>query len=75
LKQLLLQKDIPLEDVEVLKYKFDSTAFITILQTEIDLWETISIVKFKNEKIWWTAKFDKLPDTQSILSALTDPYF
>ena len=69
LRQQLLRQDTTLKDVEIIKCKIDPTLFIALLVTEYNWWESISIVKFQKGQILWTARFDTLPSSQSILSA------
>jgi hypothetical protein len=69
LKQTLLRQDSSLEDVIVIKCKAKADLFITILAKQTDWWEDIKVVNYSNGYILWTAKFDTLPSSQSILSA------
>ena len=69
LRQVVLGQDLSLKDVTIIKFSADPNLFITILVREKDWWEDIQIVNFSNGHILWTAKFDTLPSSQSILSA------
>ena len=69
LKQILLNKNPDIKDVEITKCKASQDLFIAILIREEDWWEDIAIVKFSNGKMRWLASFDTLPSSQSILSA------
>ena len=69
LRQVFLRHDSNLTDVTVIKCNADPNLFITILVREKDWWEDIQVVNFSNGHILWTAKFDTLPSSQSILSA------
>jgi hypothetical protein len=69
LRQTLLRQDSSLKDVIVIKCKTKADLFITILVKQKDWWEDIELVSFSKGHILWTAKFDTLPSSQSILSA------
>jgi hypothetical protein len=66
---MLLRQDSRMKDVTIIKCNTDPNLFITILVREKDWWEDIQVVNFSNGHILWTAKFDTLPSSQSILSA------
>jgi hypothetical protein len=69
LKQQLLQQDTTLVDTKIIECKDDSSLFVVILVYQPNWWEDICVLKFQNQKIIWTAKFDTLPTAQSIRSA------
>lgn len=69
LRQELLREEPKLEGLEIIKCKIDPTLFIVIREKQIGWWENLSVIKFRKNKIIWKAKFDKLPTSQSIISA------
>jgi hypothetical protein len=68
LKNDFIKKDSLIKDVQVFISKDDPSVVAVIAVTEPDWWETLSVVKLKNDKILWQASFDSLPVEQSIRS-------
>ncbi|HEX6426065.1 MAG TPA: hypothetical protein VF008_00215, partial [Niastella sp.] len=62
------KKDSLIQDVQVFKSKDNPSVAAVIAVTDPDWWETLSVVKLKNNKILWQASFDSLPVEQSIRS-------
>ena len=68
LKGYFKKKDSLVKDVQTFKSKDGPSVVAVIAVTVHDWWETLSVVKLKNDQVLWQASFDSLPDEQSIRS-------
>jgi hypothetical protein len=68
LKNDFKKKDSLIKEVQVFKSKDDPFIVAVIAVTAPDWWETLSVLKLKNNKILWQASFDSMPVEQSIRS-------